>query len=133
MRLIDIRNEQNKDVIVFMKYGNFYRVFGDDAYILGGLLGYKIYDYKLGFPISEYKRVRNILDTNHISYIFYNDVVEIKENNHYELYLDYFKKKYYQKEILKMLEDCEVLDDLEEILKVVNYDKLNELRKKYGR
>lgn len=90
-RLIDIRNElklQNKDVVVFMKYGNFYRAFGDDVYILCGLLWYKIYDHKLGFPISKYKRVRNILDTNHISYIFYNDVLELKENNNYELYLD---------------------------------------------
>ena len=42
-----------------MKYGNFYRVFDDDCYIIGGLLGYKIYDdNKVGFAISEFEKVK---------------------------------------------------------------------------
>ena len=134
MRLFDIRNElklKHNEVIIFMKYGNFYRVFDDDTYIISGLLGYKIYENKVGFPISEYKKVRKILDKNCISYIFYNDVEEIKENNNYELYLDYFKRKFYQKEILKVLDNYNVTEELEKILKVINYSKLVELKDKY--
>ena len=75
VRLVDIRNELklvNKDVVIFMKYGNFYRVFDEDCYIIGGLLGYKIYDNKTGFPITEFNKVKEVLDKNNISYIFYN-------------------------------------------------------------
>ena len=114
-----------------MKYGNFYRVFDEDTYIISGLLGYKIYQNKVGFPISEYKKVRKILDMNYISYIFYNDIEEIKENNNYELCLDYFKRKFYQKEILKVLDNYNVIEELEKILKVINYSKLVELKDKY--
>lgn len=134
MRLVDIRNElkkEYKDVVIFMKYGNFYRVFDEDTYIISGLLGYKIYENKVGFPISEYKKVRKILDMNYISYIFYNDIEEIKENNNYELCLDYFKRKFYQKEILKVLDNYNVIEELEKILKVINYSKLVELKDKY--
>ena len=70
MKLVDIRNElkeEYKDVVIFMKYGNFYRVFDDDCYIIGGLLGYRISDNKTGFPISEYDKVKEVLDRKNIN------------------------------------------------------------------
>ncbi len=137
MRLVDIRNElksNNKDAVIFMKYGNFYRVFDDDCYIIGGLLGYKIYDdNKVGFAISEFEKVKEILDYNNISYIFYNKYESIKELNSYDLILNYYKNYFYKKDLMNILFDYDIINELEKILNLINRDKLNKLREKYER
>ena len=137
MSLVDIRNElkeEYKDVVIFMKYGNFYRVFDDDCYIIGGLLGYKIYDdNKVGFAISEFEKVKEILDYNNISYIFYNKCESIKELNSYDLILNYYKNYFYKKDLMNVLFDYDIVVELEKILNLINRDKLNKLREKYER
>ena len=136
MRLVDIRNELklvNKDVVIFMKYGNFYRVFDDDCYIISGLFGYKIYDNKTGFPITEYNKVKEILDYNNISYIFYNKYESIKELNSYDLILNYYKNYFYKKDLMNILFDYDIINELEKILSLVNRIELNKLREKYER
>ena len=136
MRLVDIRNElkeEYKDVVIFMKYGNFYRVFDNDCYVIGGLLGYRIYNNKTGFPISEYDKVKEVLDRNNISYIFYNIYECIKELNNYDLVLNYYKNYFYKKELMNILFDYDIINELEKILNLINRDKLNKLREKYER
>ena len=136
MRLIDIRNElkkEYKDVVIFMKYGNFYRVFDDDCYIIGGLLGYRIYDDKTGFPITEFEKVKEVLDRNNVSYIFYNICESIKELNSYDLILNYYKNYFYKKDLMNILFDYEIINELEKILSLVNRIELNKLREKYER
>lgn len=136
MRLIDIRNElkeEYKDVVIFMKYGNFYRVFDDDCYVIGGLLGYRIYDDKTGFPITEFEKVKEVLDRNNISYIFYNICESIKELNSYDLILNYYKNYFYKKDLMNILFDYEIINELEKILSLVNIIELNKLREKYER
>lgn len=136
MRLIDIRNElkeEYKDVVIFMKYGNFYRVFDDDCYVIGGLLGYRIYDDKTGFPITEFEKVKEVLDRNNISYIFYNICESIKELNSYDLILNYYKNYFYKKDLMNILFDYEIINELEKILSLVNRIELNKLREKYER
>lgn len=136
MRLVDIRNElkeEYKDVVIFMKYGNFYRVFDSDCYVIGGLLGYRIYNNKTGFPISEYDKVKEVLDRNNISYIFYNICECIKELNNYDLVLNYYKNYFYKKELMNILFDYDIINELEKILNLINRDKLNKLREKYER
>ena len=134
---MNIRNElkeEYKDVVIFMKYGNFYRVFDDDCYIIGGLLDYKIYDdNKVGFAISEFEKVKEILDYNNISYIFYNKCESIKELNSYDLILNYYKNYFYKKELINILFDYDIVVELEKILNLINRDKLNKLREKYER
>ncbi len=136
MRLIDIRNKLKKDykdVVIFMKYGNFYRVFDDDCYIISGLFGYRIYDNKTGFPITEYNKVKEVLDRNNISYIFYNICECIKELNSYDLVLNYYKNCFYKKDLINILIEYDIIIELEKILNLVNRDKLNKLREKYER
>ena len=136
MRLIDIRNElkeEYKDVVIFMKYGNFYRVFDDDCYVIGGLLGYRIYDDKTGFPITKFEKVKEVLDRNNISYIFYNICESIKELNSYDLVLNYYKNYFYKKDLMNILFDYEIINELEKILSLVNRIELNKLREKYER
>lgn len=116
-----------------MKYGNFYRVFDDDCYIIGGLLGYRISDNKTGFPISEYDKVKEVLDRNNISYIFYNISESIKELNSYDLVLNYYKNNFYKRDLLDILFDYDIVSELEKILSLVNRIELNKLREKYER
>ena len=116
-----------------MKYGNFYRVFDNDCYVIGGLLGYRIYNNKTGFPISEYDKVKEVLDRNNISYIFYNICECIKELNNYDLVLNYYKNYFYKKELMNILFDYDIINELEKILSLVNRIKLNKLREKYER
>ena len=136
MRLVEIRNELKevyKDVVIFMKYGNFYWVFDDDCYIISGLFGYKIYDNKTGFPITEYDKVKEVLDKNNISYIFYNKCESIKELNSYDLVLNYYKNYFYKKDLMNVLFNYDVVVELEKILCLVNRIELNKLREKYER
>lgn len=136
MRLVDLRNELKedyKDVVIFMKYGNFYRVFDDDCYIVSGLFGYRIYDNKTGFPITEYDKVKEVLDRNNISYIFYNICESIKELNSYDLVLNYYKNYFYKKDLINILIEYDVVNELEKILRLIDKDKLNKLREKYER
>ena len=134
---MNIRNElkeEYKDVVIFMKYGNFYRVFDDDCYIISGLLGYRIYDdNKVGFAISEFEKVKGILDYNNISYIFYNRCESIKELNSYDLVLSYYKNYFYKKDMMNILFDYDIINELEKILSLVNRIELNKLREKYER
>ena len=136
MRLVEIRNELKevyKDVVIFMKYGNFYRVFDDDCYIISGLFGYRIYDNKTGFPISEYDKVKEVLVRNNISYIFYNICECIKELNSYDLVLNYYKNNFYKKDLINILIEYDVINELEKILRLIDKDRLNKLREKYER
>lgn len=136
MRLVDLRNELKedyKDVVIFMKYGNFYRVFDDDCYIISGLFGYRIYDNKTGFPITEFEKVKEVLDRNNISYIFYNRCESIKELNSYDLILNYYKNYFYKKDLMSVLFDYDIINELEKILNLVNRIELNKLREKYER
>lgn len=136
MKFVDLRTElkeEYKDVVIFMKYGNFYRVFDNDCYVIGGLLGYRIYNNKTGFPISEYDKVKEVLDRNNISYIFYNICECIKELNNYDLVLNYYKDYFYKKELMNILFDYDIINELEKILNLINRDKLNKLREKYER
>ena len=136
MRLVDIRNKlkkEYKDVVIFIKYGNFYRVFDDDCYIISGLFGYRIYENKTGFPISEYNKVKEVLDKNNISYIFYNICESIKELNSYDLILNYYKNYFYKKDLINILFDYDIINELEKILSLVNRIEINKLREKYER
>lgn len=116
-----------------MKYGNFYRVFDEDCYIIGGLLGYKINDNKTGFPISEYNKVKEVLDYNNVSYIFYDICESIKELNSYDLVLNYYKNYFYKNDLINILIEHDVINELEKILILIDSNKLNKLRDKYER
>ena len=48
-KYIYLKNE-NKNTVVIMKYGNFYRIFNDDTYIVWSFTKYKIHDNRIGFP-----------------------------------------------------------------------------------
>ena len=57
MKLIDINKvlrDEYKNTIIFMKYGNFYRCFYNDALVMNYIFDYKLNDNRIGFHYWEY-------------------------------------------------------------------------------
>lgn len=99
---LDIKSN-NKDLIVFVKYGNFYKCFEDDSFIINYLLNYKRNNKNsLGFPVNIIDKVLSILKDNNISCVVVNDINDyVKHNcieNNYNSFLDKSKKNYNLKE-----------------------------------
>lgn len=104
MKLREIRDEikkQYKDSVIIIKYGNFYRVFDEDTYIIHYLKNYKIHDNIVGFPINIINNIKKELDSILVSYIIYDKYMINYNNihNQYEVVLKLSKEKY-EKEIL---------------------------------
>ena len=108
MRLKDFYNDVklgNEEMIVFVKYGNFYRCFNNDAVIINYLFNYKLSEKNsTGFPIKSIDKVISILRNNNISCIVINDINNVINyiciNNKYNSFLDLSKKNYTLNEAL---------------------------------
>ena len=97
--------DNNEEVVVFIRYGNFYRCYYNDAYIVSYLFDYKLSDKKsTGFPICNIDNVLSILKNNNISCIVINDINNVINyiciNNKYNSFLDLSKKNYTLNEAL---------------------------------
>ena len=97
--------DNNEEVVVFIRYGNFYRCYYNDAYIVSYLFDYKLSDKKsTGFPICNIDKVLSILKNNNISCIVINDINNVINyiciNNKYNSFLDLSKKNYTLNEAL---------------------------------
>lgn len=59
--------------VILVKVGNFYHVYGKDAYIFSYLFEYKILEKEgvpsCGFPINAISKVENILERTKINYV----------------------------------------------------------------
>lgn len=124
MKLREIRDEikkQYKDSVIIIKYGNFYRVFDEDTYIIHYLKNYKIHDNIVGFPINIINNIKKELDSISVSYIIYDKCMIHYNNihNQYEVVLKLSKEKY-EKEIL--------LDKIKEL----NINEIKEIIDIYG-
>lgn len=77
--------------VIIVKIGNFYHVYGKDAYIFAYLLEYKITEKDgiphCGFPISSILKVENILEKNKINYI------SVDRRNNYDEEEKYINKQ----------------------------------------
>lgn len=97
--------DNNEEVVVFIKYGNFYRCYYNDAYIVSYLFDYKLSEKNsTGFPIKSIDKVLSILKNNNISCIVINDINNVINyiciNNKYNSFLDLSKKNYTLNEAL---------------------------------
>ena len=94
MKIIDIYNickEKYPKYIIMIKCGYFYEIYGEEAFIMNKVFGYKIKEIsgsdRVGFPINSYNKVINSLNKLKINYFIYNDKkAKFKENN-YDKYL----------------------------------------------
>ena len=96
MKLADIYRKNNckySKYIIIIRCGYFYEIYGEDAYIMNKIFGYKIKNVggmdRVGFPVNSYNKVINRLNRCHINYyIFGSDKIKFKDNN-YDKYLEY--------------------------------------------
>lgn len=81
----EIKNVHPKD-IAMIKVGNFYRVYGKDAYIIAYLFKYKISEEDnvmvSGFPVNVLKKVEASLERKKINYLILDrkDNYSVNEN-----------------------------------------------------
>ena len=126
--LYKIAKMNNKEKIVLVKYGNFYKSFESDAILLWGLFGYRIIDGKASFPLSVFGSVVSKLNRLGISVVVVNNendtnyYTAMKENTYNEYSTDIMNKYETDGKI------SEIKSLVEDKIKssFVNYDKLRE-------
>lgn len=64
---------KNKESIVLVKCGTFYNTYNEDAYTINKILNYKIYDKRVGFPVSSLFDVVIKLNNYNLDVIVVND------------------------------------------------------------
>ena len=122
MRLRDTHKRlkvDNNECVVIIKYGNFYRVFDDDTYIIWKFTKYKIHDDRLGFPKEVLPKIKDILNTITTDYLVYENKNYKKYsfiNNQYNIVLKISKRDYRKEVILDKLKDYDCLEDIEILL-----------------
>ena len=89
----------NREKVVLIKFGNFYRCSDDDALILFYLFNYKLSDkYQTGFPLKNLDKVLYRLKDLNISCVVINTIGEVIYydiiDNSYSTYLDKSKGHY---------------------------------------
>lgn len=122
MKLREIRNEikkQYKDSVIIIKYGNFYRVFDEDTYIIHYLKNYKIHDNIVGFPINIINDIKKELDSISVSYIIYDKYMINYNNihNQYEVALKLSKEKYEKEILLEKIKELNI-NEIKEIIDI---------------
>lgn len=90
------------DFIVFIKYGNFYKIYNDDAFIINKITGYKLVDgIRVGFPINSLNKILKRVEFLNISYVIFNSVKDYyiieNKNNNYSLELNKAMTSYLEK------------------------------------
>ena len=128
MNLIEVRNKlktNNIDCVIIMKYGNFYRVFNEDSYIIWYLKKYKIHDNRIGFPINVIENAKQELNIVSVSFIIYDKkpINYINIHNQYEVVLKLAKKQYEKEKILDKLKKYDCINEIREILN--KYERIN--------
>ena len=123
MKLTDIHSNLKRDndkCVVIIKYGQFYRVFNQDTYIIWYFTKYKIHNNRLGFPKEVLEKIKKNLDSISTDYIIYeNDNFKKYSfyNNQYDIVLKLSKNEYKKEEILNKLKRYDCLNDIERLLK----------------
>jgi len=107
------------------KQGKFYNAYEDDAYVVNAVLGYKVGNGRVGFPVNAIGKVVSELEDHKINYVVIEQDVEVDKAvfpfNNYNKYFkigteSVEKAKNYEKLILR-------IKDLssDKVDKIINY------------
>lgn len=118
-----------KKHIIMMRVGSFYEVYGEEAFIISNIFGYKIKkvgsSFRVGFPICAYNKVIDKLNCLKINYIIFDDdkIKKTFKNNNYDTFFsggsikDRIDKIYERLNNLKNDKDIVfILDNIEGLL-----------------
>lgn len=97
--------ENNKNSIIFVKDGNFYKTYKDDAIIIWYLFNYIYVNDSVSFGNKAYNKVFDQLNRFKISYIIVedNELYNIFNNDNYSIYLKLSKDNFNNKNRLNNL------------------------------
>ena len=86
-----------KDIVKIRKQGKFYVAYEDDDYVIHSVMGYKMSNGKIGFPINSLGKVLAILEDYKINYQVLEKEEEVSKmifpKNNYRKYCLDGKKK----------------------------------------
>lgn len=130
MKVVDLYNtykDNYKEYVVFIKIGNFYETYNNDAYIISKIMNYKVKNIsnnvRVGFPITSLNKVLDELSNNKINYIVIEKdeiyKISIKKKFRYNNYLNYDNNRLIRiNNIYSKILNCNnnVLDKIEEII-----------------
>lgn len=95
--------EQHPGMLVLQLQGNFYKAFNDSAYVLSGLMDYKLKPtksgYKCGFPTVAYDKVKEACECQRISYVVYEGDTLVDQNSFSDNQFRSYCKMYGQENI----------------------------------
>ncbi len=124
--------EVHPNYIMLFKSGEFYKVFGKDAYILSNLCDYhiKIVDRNVatcGFPLKAIYKVRVKIEEKNINYMMIdprnNYGVDIKEDfKNLNTYQEQFEKSYTIVKCKKRIKN--IADKLTDLIKQPNFKEI---------
>lgn len=117
--------KKSSNYVLLREIGKFVSVFDEDSIIISYLMGYKIVNFKVGFPSNVLVKVINKLEDNNINYLIkYKDNKEDKKdfnkNNNYKKILEKGKK---------VLELREMKDNITPKLEILEIEKLEKIVK----
>lgn len=118
-----------KKYIIMIRVGSFYEVYGEEAFIISNIFGYKIKkvgsSFRVGFPICAYNKVIDKLNSLKISYVIFDGdkIKKTFKNNNYDTFFsggsikDRIDKIYERLNNLKNDKDIVfILDNIEGLL-----------------
>ena len=121
-----------KHIVNLRRIGKFYHAYEDDAYVIHAIMGYKVSNGKIGFPISSLGKVQNRLDECKVNYkiIDKDNIIgenDFRNNNKYDKFLkdgiSSMNKKISDEELLDSIKNLsdEKVDKIKKyILEVLN-------------
>ena len=130
MKVVDLYNtykDNYKEYVVFIRMGNFYETYNNDAYIISKIMNYKVKNIsnniRVGFPITSLNKVLDELNNNKINYIVIEKdeiyKISIKKKFRDNNYLNYDSNRLIRiNNIYNRIMNCNnnVLDKIEEII-----------------
>lgn len=117
---------QNKEKVVLIKSGNFYKAYESDAILLWGIFGYRVIEGRICFPLSVFGTVVSKLTRLGMSVVAVNSENDISNymstgDNTYEEYQKETQNKY---ETDGKVNEIKLLVEDKIKTSFINYDKL---------
>lgn len=113
------------DFVKLRRQGKFYNAYEEDAYVMHIIMGYKVSNGRVGFPVSVIGKIENMLTEKQVNYLVIDKDKEVSKGkfskNNYKKYLDLGKKKYMvHKREDELVEKIRNLNE-KQVFKIIKY------------
>lgn len=113
------------DFVKLRRQGKFYNAYEEDAYVMHIIMGYKVSNGRVGFPVSVIGKIENMLTEKQVNYLVIDKDKEVSKGkfskNNYKKYLELGKKKYIvHKREDELVEKIRNLNE-KQVFKIIKY------------